>query len=248
MPREWIIRRRDELAATPRKANYFVTVMSLLLVWGRDRKYCRTIEAAGIKPLRTGESYRPWTDAEIEAMTGPDAGLVALPVLLGLYTAQRRADVIKLPWSAYDGRTITLRQSKAREKARILVIPVHPVLKAALDAAPRTAVTICARADGHSWKIDHFAKAFAAHRAKLGLPDDMQFHGLRHSAASRMAEAGASDAQVQAITGHETRQMVELYTAGAKQKKLAKAAIAKLPKRQIKNSLRTDSEKPILEK
>ena len=235
MPREWIIRRRDELAATPRKANYFISVMSLLLVWGRDRKYCRTNEAAGIKKLRTGESYRIWTQPEIDAMTGPDAGRVALPVLIGLYTAQRRADVLKLPWSAYDGQTITLRQSKAREKARIMVIPVHPALKAALDGAPKTAVTICARSDGHSWKVDHFAKAFAKARADLGLPADLQFHGLRHTAASRLAEAGASDAQVQAITGHETRAMVEHYTAGAKQKKLARDGMAKLPQARKKN-------------
>ncbi len=233
LPRDWVLRRQDELAATPGKANYFVTVMSVLLVWGRDRRYCTINVAAGIDKLRTGESYRVWSDAEIEAFTSPLAGRMALPVLLGLYTAQRRGDVIKLPWSAYNGATITLRQSKAGKKAKTLVIPVHPVLKAALDATPKTAVTICTRADGHSWKKDHFAHVYAATRAKLGLSGDVHFHGLRHSSASRLAEAGASDAQVQAITGHQTRQMVELYTAGAKQKALAKSGMAKMPKARI---------------
>ena len=104
LPRDWVLRRQDELAGMPGKANYFVTVMSVLLVWGRDRRYCSTNVAAGIEKLRTGESYRAWTDAEIEAFTGPVAGRMALPVLIGLYTAQRRGDVIKLPWSAYNGR------------------------------------------------------------------------------------------------------------------------------------------------
>jgi integrase len=233
--REWITRHHDALADTPRKANYFVSVLSVVLSWGLDRGFGTVNVAARIKKLRGGESYRPWTLPEIDKMIGAAAGRVALPVLIGLYTAQRRADVLKLPWSAYDGRTITLRQSKAREKARIMVIPVHPTLKAALDAAPKTAVTICARSDGHSWKVDHFAKAFAKARRDLSLPADLQFHGLRHTAASRLAEAGASDAQVQAITGHETRAMVEHYTAGAKQKKLARDGMAKLPRARKKN-------------
>lgn len=143
--------------------------------------------------------------------------------------------MLQIPWSAYDGRTITLKQNKGREKSTIMVIPVHQVLKSTLDATPKTAMTICIRKDGHSWKIDHFAKIYAKTRTKLGLASDVHFHGLRHSSASRMAEAGASDAEVQAITGHKTRAMVELYTAGAKQKKLAKGATSHLPRKRIGN-------------
>jgi len=103
------------------------------------------------------------------------------------------------------------------------------------NVLPRTAVTICTRADGYSWKTDHFAHSYTAMRNKLGLPDDLQFHGLRHSAASRLAEAGVSGAEIQAITGHETRAMVEHYTKGAKQKNMAKPAIAKLSRQHIRN-------------
>jgi integrase len=155
-----------------------------------------------------------------------------LPVLLALYIGQRLGDVLRMPWSAYDGQTIALTQSKTGSR---LAVAVHPVLKGALDASDKTAVTICARADGHSWKPDHFKHKFGAMRAKLGLTEDVHFHGLRHSAASRLAEAGASDAQIQAVTGHKTRAMVEHYSAGARQKALAKSAIAMLPERQIKN-------------
>ncbi|GLR68880.1 hypothetical protein GCM10010909_35620 [Acidocella aquatica] len=116
-----------------------------------------------------------------------------------------------------------------------MTIPVHPVLKAALDAAPKNAVTICTRTDGHAWKKDHFAHVYSETRIKLGLANDVHFHGLRHSSASHMAEAGASDGQIQAITGHKTRAMVERYTAGAKQKILAKGAITHLPRKRIRN-------------
>jgi integrase len=35
-----------------------------------------------------------------------------LPLLLALWTGQRQGELLKLPWSAYDGAYIRLRQSK----------------------------------------------------------------------------------------------------------------------------------------
>lgn len=234
MDRAWIIRTQDKLASTPGKANYFVTVLKKALFWGIDRGWLKTNPAMKIERLSSGPGYRAWSNAEIAAFTGPEALAFALPVLLALYTGQRRGDVLCLPWSAYDGHSISLTQSKT---GTMVSIPAHPVLKKALDIAAlnKTAITICTRPDGHAWRESHFAHAFAAKRIALQLPDDTQFHGLRHSAASRLAEAGASDAQIQAVTGHKSRQMVEHYTKGARTKKMAGDAIAMLPRRQIKN-------------
>jgi integrase len=67
------------------------------------------------------------------------------------------------------------------------------------------------------------------------LSDDVHFHGLRHSTASRLTEAGASDAQIQAVTGHQSRSMVEHYSAGARRRTMAEAAIAMLPVKQTGN-------------
>jgi integrase len=234
LTRAYVIGRRDKMAATPYKANYFVAVLKVLLSWAMQRDLVKSNEAKSVKRLKTTGTHRPWIDAEIELFTGSAAGNFALPVLIGLYTGQRLGDVLRIPHSAYDGQTIILTQNKTGVR---MAVPVHPVLKESLDTVSKTAVTICARADGHSWKIDHFKHAFAAKRRALGLPDDLHFHGLRHSAASRMAEAGASDAQIQGVTGHKTRAMVELYTAGARQKALASSAISMLPKGRIKNKI-----------
>ena len=35
-------------------------------------------------------------------------------LILGLHTGQREGDLLRLPWSAYDGTWIRLRQGKAR--------------------------------------------------------------------------------------------------------------------------------------
>src|SRR4029077_4408357 len=57
-----------------------------------------------------------------------------LPLLLALWTGQRQGDLLRLPWSAYDGTHIRLRQSKGGIR---VTIPVGAPLKAALDAATK---------------------------------------------------------------------------------------------------------------
>lgn len=50
-------------------------------------------------------------------------------------------------------------------------------------------------------------------------------HGLRKAAARRLAEAGCTDRQIMAITGHKTTQEVGRYTRSAEQMKLAGQAM-----------------------
>ena len=238
LAREFVVRHVDTLEATPGKANYFIAVFKKVLNWGKDRGWITTNPVAGIEKYDPGESYRAWTDAEIMAFTSREAGRIALAVLIGLYTGQRLSDVLKLPWSAYNGDGTDVAAGEAEEEARRAGAGDGSGPSGS-EAGPRrnpaTAITICTRVDGHSWKARHFSAVFTSTRAKLGLADDVHFHGLRHSIASRLAEAGASDAQIQAVTGHQSRVMVELYSAGARQRMLAKSAIAKLPTKQTKN-------------
>ena len=44
-----------------------------------------------------------------------------------------------------------------------------------------------------------------------GAPD-FRFHDLRHEAVSRFVEAGLSDQEVAAISGHKSMQMLKRYT------------------------------------
>jgi integrase len=57
-----------------------------------------------------------------------------LAMILALWTGQRQGDLLRLPWSAYDGQTIRLKQSKTGAK---VTIPVGAPLKAALDATKK---------------------------------------------------------------------------------------------------------------
>jgi integrase len=234
--RAWVLILRDELAATPRKADHLVAMIRRIMNWAIDREWRRDNPALRIGMLANSRKHRAWTDEEIAAMTSPAAGPVAGPVLIGLYTALRRGDVLSLKPEAYDGQVIRVLQSKTKKHAaaKVLEIPVHPVLKRMLDSMDRSRSTICRRADGGAWTLAHFSHAFAATRKRLGLAEDLHFHGLRGTAASRMAEGGASNLQIGAVTGHLSPAMVDYYASGARQKTLAMDAIASLPTQRIR--------------
>lgn len=57
-----------------------------------------------------------------------------------------------------------------------------------------------------------------------GLPQ-CSAHGLRKAAARRLAEAGCTNSQIKAITGHTTDSEVARYTAAASQITLADQAM-----------------------
>lgn len=53
--------------------------------------------------------------------------------------------------------------------------------------------------------------------------------GLRKAAGRRLAEAGNSSKQIQAVTGHASLREVERYTRAADQQKMADTAIDTMP-------------------
>ena len=56
-----------------------------------------------------------------------------------------------------------------------------------------------------------FTKVWMDIKESLGM-HDLRFHDLRHEAVSRLVEAGFSDQEVSAISGHKSMQMLKRYT------------------------------------
>ena len=68
-------------------------------------------------------------------------------MLLAINTGQRQGDLLRLPWSAYDGKTIKLRQGKA---GAYVPIPVADALRDALDAAPKRSPIMLTNSTGQT--------------------------------------------------------------------------------------------------
>lgn len=72
--------------------------------------------------------------------------------------------------------------------------------------------------------MEGFRKCFRKRCNEAGLPHCAS-HGLRKAAAARLADLGASEFEIMAITGHQTSKEVMRYTKAARQKVLAARAL-----------------------
>jgi Phage integrase family len=122
-----------------------------------------------------------------------------LPLLLALWTGQRQGDLLRLPWSAYEGTHIRLRQSKTGK-------PVPPILvvtplKAALDSAAKRSPIILTNSEGKPLTSDGFRASWRKACAAAGVRD-VTFHDLRGTAVTRLALFGATVSEIANITGH----------------------------------------------
>jgi integrase len=227
MTRNVVMSYRDSMADSPGKANNAIKILSRLYSFAIDRDMAQVNPVSRVKKLKLG-SYRPWTPEEIEKYKATAPENLRLALALALYTGQRQSDILKLQWNQIKDNGIELRQQKT---GRELWIPLHSALREVLDGAPRTAITIVITSTGKPYRRDWFVAEWKKTARKACLPEDCVFHGLRKTAAVYLAEAGCTNEQIKAITGHTTESMVAYYTRGANQKSLAIAAMKKFEQR-----------------
>ena len=77
--------------------------------------------------------------------------------MLALWTGQRQGDLLRLPWSAYDGTHIRLRQSKT---GRPIMSKVGAPLKVMFDGTPKRSTIILTNMDGKPWTSDGFRESW----------------------------------------------------------------------------------------
>ena len=224
-----LLRILDERKATPAQANALLNVLRLLLQHGFERGWRKDNPARDVKRLRyEKQPFATWSEEDIAAFEErwPVGSRARLALDLMLYTGQRRGDVIRLGPQHIRSGHLELRQGKTKTA---LAIPLHPDLRAILEAAEGDHLAFLTTHTGapfasgnafYNWFMDCAAKAGVA----KGLPP----HGLRKAAARRLAEAGCTPHQIAAITGHKTLAEVERYTKEANQRLLAGAAISHL--------------------
>ena len=124
-----------------------------------------------------------------------------MPLLLALWTGQRQGDLLRLPWSAYDGARIRLRQSKTGVPVSF---KVGAPLKAALDATPKRSTIILTNSEGKPWTADGFRVSWRKAQKAAGVIG-VTFNDLRGTAVTRLALVGCTEAEIAAITGHTLR-------------------------------------------
>ncbi|MDV2987415.1 UNVERIFIED_CONTAM: site-specific integrase [Methylobacteriaceae bacterium AG10] len=222
---------RDRLALRSRRqADYAWSVLARILSWALDRGLilANPCERGG-RLYRATRSDRVWTDADEGAFLARAPAHLHLPLILALWTGQRQGDLLRLPWSAYDGSAIRLVQGKTGAR---VVVPVGAPLKARLDVAPRLSPVILLNSEGRPWTGDGFRSSWGKACRAAGITG-LTFHDLRGTAVSRLALAGCSEAEIATLTGHALRDVRSILDAHYlnRDPALALAAIRKLETR-----------------
>lgn len=220
---------RDNLGAeTPGKANAMVRVIGALFAWGRELGWCRINPADGITRL-DGEEYQPWPEWALKAYpTLFPAELVRL-IDLALYTGQRISDTIRMHRRDITDGVLYVRQKKTGKE---LWLPMHPAL-ALVASEPGW---LAPKRDGTQWTEDQFHAAWgramkdkAGNKKAAAIIRDagLVYHGLRKNATVHLAEVGCTTHEIASITGMSLH-IIEHYTKGVRQKKLAANAMRKV--------------------
>jgi integrase len=212
---------------TPEAANHLLKVLRGILEFAIDEKMITANPAAGIKKYKSKtDGHHSWTDEEITQfqVRHPAGTKAGLALALGLFTAQRKGDCLKMGWQHIQGDMIAVRQEKTRTP---LMIPMHPELRAALESVPRTHLTFLVTEWGAPFTSAGFGNWFRDRANEAGLRH-CSFHGLRKAAATRIVDAGGTTDEARAFTGHKSSRELEKYTKAADQRRLARQALAKL--------------------
>jgi integrase len=214
--------------------NWLKNVRALML-FAIDAGTIKEDPTAGIKNLSgKSDGHRTWTEEDIALFEArwPIGSRERLAMTLGLYTGQRRGDVIRMGRQDVRDGVIAVRQEKTGVK---LAIPVHPELKAILDAAPADTLLFLTTAQGRPLTDTAFGNWFHGACLAAGVPPKSSFHGLRKAACRRLAEAGCSANVIASISGHQTLKEIERYTKAADQARMARAGMATLVEQQLAN-------------
>jgi len=153
-----------------------------------------------------------------EAASTPWIGARDLAILLLLYGAGLRvAEALSLSAAVLPiGQT--LRVTGKRSKTR--VVPIVPAVREAIDDYVRRCpyprrgdVPLFVGARGGPLNPDLVRRAVAAARRRLGLPDTLTPHALRHSFATHLLARGADLRALQELLGHASLSSTQIYTA-----------------------------------
>lgn len=206
--KEW----RDGMADNPRKADYAWTVLARIFSVAKDRgRITNNPCERGGRLYESGERLdKIWEETAIKLMMESASTPLVDAMLLALWTGQREGDLLRLQWSAYDGRFIRLIQSKTirhgkTAKAKRVTIPVSTPLKAYLDSMPKRGLYMLMNTRDEPWTEDGFRSSWGKAFDKAGINQDLTFHDLRGSAVIRLALAGCGVPEIATFTGHSLK-------------------------------------------
>jgi integrase len=216
---------RDRRAKeTPFQARHFLDTLRGLFRWAVEAGLVKVDPTAGVSdpsmPISNG--FPIWTEDDAAAYEKRWPIGTRQRVWL-LYTGLRRGDAVRLGRQHVRDGIATLKTEKTDTE---VTLPILSVLAKTLAAGPCSDLAFITNANGQPFTKESFGNAFTEACRKAGITKSA--HGLRKLAATRAANAGATESQLKAIFGWTNSRMPSLYTQAADRRRLAKEAMHKL--------------------
>ena len=131
-------------------------------------------------------------------------------MLFAITTGVRRGELLGLRWQDIDleRRVAVLHNAKNGDRRSVPIVPEGAELLREHGKVRRLDNDQVFASDGDDpvWFDKFWYAALKAAKIK-----DFRFHDLRHTAASYLAMSGATTAEIAAVLGHRTLQMVKRY-------------------------------------
>ena len=221
--------KHNAMASTTRAADWMLQAVSLLWNYAKEQLDWPLGEnpAARIDKYGPQREYPTWPDWMLDALDdAPSDVRTACELIRG--TGQRPSAAIKMLRSAFQGEWVTVRDEKGDNTFPIYCPDRLRTLVGGLPAGSRH---VLARTEKSPKSYDSIEKDFRKWRTTLAdiadeYDDDATrytLHGLRKRACVELAEAGCSDAEIQAVTG-QSLEMVAKYRKEADRKTLSRNA------------------------
>jgi integrase len=212
---------RDRRAATPSQARHFLDAMRGLFRWAVDAKLAKVDPTADVAdpPRPSSDGFPTWTQDDIAAyeILWPIGTRERVWLDVLIYTGLRRGDAVRLGRQHVRNGVATLKTEKT---GTVVTLPIIPVLAKTLAAGPCGDLTFICGERGNPLTKESFGNLFRQACKAAGL-SQRSAHGLRKAAATRAADNGATEAQLEAIFGWTGGRMAAHYTRAANRKRLS---------------------------
>jgi integrase len=236
---------------SPSTVNQAIKVLRSPFLAAHKRGYIAADPCAGVGLVDDdADTERDvFTPDQVGALIAAAQGDWKGAILCGYYTGLRLKDVTELRWESTDAGLTKLelipRKTRRKRKNRKVVLPIHPQFAEWLKKQTRgigKAPVFPSLAGKSGSGKSGLSMAFKRIMACAGIQGRMlrqrngegrsqsslTFHSLRHSFNSALANADVAQEIRQALTGHASAAMNEVYTH--RQLEPLRAAIAKLPR------------------
>ncbi len=240
---------------TARTANHYLKAVRMLFLAARRDTVLSENPAEfveGIRERAEAPTHRTFSLDEIRSVLAVCDPEWRSMVLCGLYSGQRLSDIANLTWSNIDLERAELRL-QTRKTAKRLIIPLAPPLLQHLETLPSSdnprqplhprAFALLQKEGRTATISNQFTELLALaglrpHKGRQSTgkgrdgtreQSSLSFHSLRRTATTLLHEAGVPAAVCQALIGHDSEAIHQLYvTVGREALTRAAAALPSL--------------------